>query len=224
MTISWHTLPDERMELYSPIGLRPIDEITGRVPIGWIRPYLDVSDGAGGWRKTDIQAVVTPGGVITYPGLERRSDPAGQPRKYRVRIEAEVYLPLYRAMQDAVEFDAFPYNDTNPPQNFAQIRTTQPQDLILTPLPHYQFPGHIPLLRGEVRDAAGAAVPDVMVTEGTRERVVTDSRGTFALPLRWVAANTQTTIDATDQRTGRTGSITIQFPQDLRTSQTITIA
>ena len=74
-----------------------------------------------------------------------------------------------------------------------------------------------------MQDTAGGTVPDVLVTEGTRERVVTDSRGTFALPLRWVASGTTLVVDATDQRNGRIGTITINFPQDLRTSQTITI-
>jgi hypothetical protein len=212
------------MELYSPIGLKPIDDVTGGAPIGWVRSLLDVSDGAGGWRKGDIDAVMTPSGVITFPGLERRTDASGPPRKYRLRVEAEVYLPLYRATQDAIEFDAYPYNDASPPQNLAQIRASQPQDLILTPMPHYQFPGHVPVLRGQVEDSSGAAVRDAVVTLGMSERVLTDARGTFALPLRWVAPNTQASIDAVDQRTGRTGTITIQFPQDLRTSQTITVA
>lgn len=220
----WRTLTDERIELYSPIGLRLIDELTGRMPVGPIRVTLDVSDGTGGWRTTDIKATVSPNGTITYPRLGRQATVDGPPRRYRIRIEAEVYVPLYRATQDAIEFDTHPYNDANPPRNLAQIRVTQPQDLILTPMPHYQFPGHVPVLRGVVRDAAGKAVADAMVTDGIRERVVTDSRGTFALPLRWATSNPPLTIDASDQRAGRTGSITIQFPQDLRISQTITIA
>jgi hypothetical protein len=221
----WRTQPDERARLHSPIGLRLIDEITGRAPVGWVRTLLDASDGAGGWRDTDLQAVISPAGVVTYPALERRAEVLGQPaRKYRVRIEAQFYVPLFRATQDAVEFDAFPYNHVTPPQNLSQIAATQPQDVVLTPAPHYRFPSHIRLLRGEVVDGAGVPVPDVLVTEGTRERVLTDSRGTFALPLRWVASGATPVIDATDQRNGRTGTITINFPQDLRTSQTITIA
>ena len=220
----WRTLPDERTELYSPIGLRPVDDVTGGAPIGSIRPLLDVSDGAGGWQQTDIRAVFTAGGVIAFPGLERRADAADPARKYRVRIEAEVYVPLYRETQDGIEFDAYPYNEADAPQNLAQIQATQPRDLILAPMPHYPFPGHVPVLRGEVQDASGVAVADATVTQGLSERVLTDARGAFALPLRWVVPNTQVTVDAVHQRTGRTGTITIQFPQDLRTSQTITVA
>src|SRR5688572_20007313 len=101
----WRTLADARTALYSPIALRLIDEITGRVPVGWVRPWLDASDGSGGWRETNINAVISPAGVVTYPALERRAEVLGQlPRRYRVRIEAQFYLPLFRAAQDAVEF------------------------------------------------------------------------------------------------------------------------
>jgi hypothetical protein len=221
--IRWRTLSDERTELYSPIGLRVVDEITGEGPIGWIRSYLEASDGAGGWRKTDVPAVFTLSGVITYPALERSADPLLPPRRYRVRVEAEFYLPLYRATRDAVEFDAFPYDDLHPPQNFSQIKATQPRNLILTPQPHYPFPGHIPVVRGIVKDPAGVSVSDATVSQGGKERVLTDSGGHFALPLRWAATNTQVIIDATDQRSNLAGSITIQFPQDLKKSQTIVV-
>jgi hypothetical protein len=83
---------------------------------------------------------------------------------------------------------------------------------------------HIPVLRGEVVDPAGNPVPNAYVTQGNKERALTDARGTFALPLRWVQANTPTTIDATDQRTGRVGSISIQLPAALNSSQKISIS
>jgi hypothetical protein len=224
MTARWRTLPDERMELYSPIGLKPIDEFTGRAAIGTIRYLLDILESPGVWRETDTKPVVTWGGVVTYPRLERCAEPGGQPRKYRVRVEAEFYRPFYRATADGIEFDAYSYSNTTPPQNLNQIRVSQPKSLILTPLPQYPFPGHVPVLRGAVNDAAGKPVGDVTVSEGTRERVVTDARGVFALPLRWVGSNAQVNIDATDQRKGRSGSITIQLPQDLATSHTISIS
>jgi hypothetical protein len=221
----WRACPGERLELYSPVGLRPVDELTGGAPFGWIRAELDVEDGAGAWRRTDIAPAWSLGGVIIYPGLERHADPASRPsRRFRARIDAEFYVPLYRTSQDAIEFDVFAYNDAIEPGNYAQIRATQPQDVVLTALPSYRFPSHIRVLRGVVQDAAQAPVADVLVAEGARERVVTDSRGAFVLPLRWVAAGAQATIDATDQRTGRTGSITVNVPLDLSTSHTITIA
>jgi hypothetical protein len=129
---TWRTLLGERLELYSPIGLRLIDAFTGAAPIGQIRPFLDVSDGSGGWRPTEIKAVRTPSHVLIYPGLERRAEVIGQPpRRYRVQIEAEGYRPFYRMTLEGrrfngppfyretatgIEFDAFPYNDMTPPQ------------------------------------------------------------------------------------------------------------
>lgn len=222
--LRWHTLGDERMALYSPIGLKPVDRVTGGAPIGWLHVYLEVDDGTGGWRRRDVEAVMSPGSVISYPGLGRRAAPGGAMRRHRVRVETQFYVPLYRATQDAIEFDVFPYDDVDPPQNLAAIRAHQPSELVLAPSPQYAFSSHVPVLRGLVRDAAGAAVPDVLVADGTREQAVTDARGAFALPLRWARSNPAPVIKATDQRGGRAGSVTIQFPQDLRTSQTIIVA
>jgi hypothetical protein len=96
-------------------------------------------------------------------------------------------------------------------------------DTPLLPAPNYPFASHIPVLRGVVVDAAGNPVPNAYVTQGSNERALTDARGTFALPLRWVQANTAVPIDATDQRTGRSGSISIQIPGALNSSQKIPI-
>ena len=56
------------------------------------------------------------------------------------------------------------------------------------------------------------------------ERALTDSQGSFALPLRWLAANAQASVDAVDERTGRTGSIQIELPSSLGQGQTIVIS
>src|SRR5438105_2912627 len=117
--IRHRSLPGELTELYSPIGLLPVDAFTGGAPMGKVSAFLDLQDDNGNWRETGIKEVRTPGGVIAYPGLERRGEVAGKPsRHYRVRIEAELYQPLYLMSEDAIEFDAFPYNDTNPPGNY----------------------------------------------------------------------------------------------------------
>src|SRR5687767_12932981 len=105
-------LPGERWVLYSPIGLRLVDDMTGNMPLGHVRVLLDRRDPAGNWQETKIKAVMTPSGNLTYPGLERHPDLSGPARRYRARIEADLYGPLYRATLDGIEFDAFPYNDT----------------------------------------------------------------------------------------------------------------
>jgi hypothetical protein len=144
----------------------------------------------------------------------------GRPaRRFRIRLTADFYQPLYRASSEGIEFDAFPFNDANPPQVIA----SQIQDAFLTPATNYPFQAHIPVLRGDVRDASGVRVADVLVMEGARERVLTDERGAFALPLRWAPKNGAVAINATDQRNNRAGAININVPADLRNNHTIVI-
>jgi hypothetical protein len=218
--MTFRLLAGETAMLYSPLGLRLVDEFTGNSPLGPVRAFLDRRDDAGVWRATGISSVTTPGGVLTYPGLERRREPAGQPaRRYRVRIEADLYRAFYRAQFDGREFDAFPFNDTTPPSTVAAM----PQEELLVPSSSYPFPTHVRVLRGSVVDAAGDPVADVIVSQGGLERVLTDERGAFALPLRWAQEGVPLPVDAIDQRTGRTGMKNVTLPQDLGSNQEITI-
>ena len=220
--INLRHLPGEGTALYSPIGLRPIDEATGREPFGRLYARLDRSDGGAGWLPVDINTVTTPTGILTYPGLERRRVVAAQPaRQYRVSLTAEFYRPLYRATTDGIVFNAFPYNDTNPPQTITKL----PQDVILIPMPNYPFPTHIPILHGLVTDLlTGEAVEDAMVIQGVTQRALTDERGAFALMLPRTPINAPVPVDAINHRNGRTGTITITLPHDLGQSHTITIS
>jgi len=218
---TWRALAGETSELYSPVGLRLLDELTAKAPIGKTDVYLDILEPNATWRLTDIQAVKTPTGVVTYPGLERHTHVTGlSSRSYRVRLSPEFYVPLYRRKDEGIAFKAFPYNDTHPPQ----VITRFAQDTFLTPAPNYPFAGHVPVLRGVVVDTADKVVPDAVVTQGAKETVLTDSRGTFALPVRWVPPQVPTPIDAVDERTGRVGSINIQLPDALGKNQKITIS
>ena len=214
---TWRLLPGERSQLYSPIGLRLLDEMTGGPPIGRTEAFLDVQEGAA-WRSTEIQAVRTAGGVFAYPGLERRADVTGLPRHYRVRIAAELYRPLYLITQEGIEFDAFPWNDTNPPSQTAH----EPQEVKLVPAPNYPFPPHVPVLRGMVVDGGPASVAYAEVMYVNLERVLSDERGEFALPLRFAPLNVPVTIDAL--RGGLQGSINVTLPAALGKSQTISIS
>jgi hypothetical protein len=217
-SINW---PAETTHLYSSVGLRLVDELTGAAPLGRVSATLDILDPSGKWRPTDISDVRTPSAVVTYPGLGRCADvTVRQPQQYRVRLTADFYIPYYLAATDAIIFTAYPYNDANPPA----VIVKAPTDALLVPAPNYPFATHIPVLRGLVVDTAQKKVPDVLVTQGNSERTLTDSRGTFALPLRWAAADVATTIDANDQRTGRSGSLQIQLPTALNSNQTIGIS
>jgi hypothetical protein len=217
---TWNTQPVELTQVYSPVGLRLVDELTNESPLGAVQATLDILDVAGKWQQTDTQAVVTPSSVIAYPGLERHAVVAGLlPRTYRVRLRADFYIPFYLTNLDGIQFTAYPYNNDNPPA----VIFTQATDTLLLPASSYPFASHIPVLRGVVVDAAGNTIQNAYVTQSTKERALTDSRGTFALPLRWAATNTPIEIDAIDQRTGRTGSISIQLPAALNTNNKIPI-
>lgn len=220
----WRKLSGEHLDLYSPIGLWLVDSFTGKDPMGWIRATLDASDGAGSWLVTDLKPVVTLSGILAYPGLEKRSRVVGQPpRRYRVRLEAEFYLPWYRKNSAGIEFDAHLWNDTIPPQ----VITTQPQKTLLAPASYYPFPPHLLVLRGVVVDSSGAPVADAEVNWSNREQVLTDKRGTFGLPLRLKDKREKTDpqkVDAFDHRKGKTGFITVKFSDAVKSSQTITIS
>lgn len=217
---SWNTTVEERTLLFSPVGLRLVDELTNQAPLGAVYATLDILDSGGKWQQTDVRPVVTPSAVISYPALERRVSVSGVPvQHYRVRLSADFYIPYYLANQEAIPFDAYPYNDENPPAVITRLAL----DTLLLPAPNYPFENHIPVLRGVVVDAAGNPVRNAYVTQSNKERTLTDPRGSFALPLRWIQANTPTEVDAADQRTGRTGSISIQLPAALNASQKISI-
>jgi hypothetical protein len=218
---TWASVPELLTRLYSPIGLRLVDELTNQSPMGAVQAVLDKQDASGNWVETDVDAVLTPSGTFAYPGLERRASVTGVPAQtYRVRISADYYIPYYLTNADGIQFLAYPFNDDNPPAQVAKL----PVDALLLPGPGYPFGTHIPVLRGIVVDAAKNVVPNAYVTQSNTERALTDARGTFALPLRWVQPNTPVPIDATDQRTGRSGSISIQIPADLNSNQTISIS
>lgn len=183
-------LPGERTELYSPIGLIPTDAFTGGAPIGRLRVFLDIRDPGGIWRQTKIEEVRTLGGAIAYPGLGRSARVASPPAplRHRVRLEAEFYQPLYHltlpgGTADGIEFDVFPYNDASPPPNAAKLSIAR--NVMLAPATNYPFPHHVRVLRGVVLDrATNLAVPGAEVSWKPSEFVLTDARGTFALPLR----------------------------------------
>lgn len=217
--ITWRAVPQDNRLLYSPLGLLLVDDLTGQPPVGRIEATLELQDGAE-WRLIDRAPVITASSVLLYPGLGRTTDVTQPPHHYRVRLDAPLYRPLYRANADGIEFDVPPHDDTNPPATL----TDRPTPTVLLPAAHYPFAPYIPVLRGLVQDAGGHPVPDVLVQEALRERTLTDARGAFSLSLRWVPPGTPTLITADDQRNGRAGSITVTLPADLNQSQTISVS
>ena len=218
---TWNPDSSVRSTLYAPIGLLPIDDITGRAPLGALKVYLDAEESVGAWRATDVRALVTRSGVITFPALGRRRDPAAHgPSRFRVRVEAEHYIPNYRRDQNGIEFDAFPYDDNNAPASAPGM----PDPFFLLPGPTYPFPGHLLVLRGVVVDLGGAAVRDAEVTIGATRRVLSDARGSFAISTPRPAAPGPIQVDAADLRTGRVGGAAVPFPPGLAGNVQIVIS
>jgi hypothetical protein len=213
--------------MYSPVWFRPIDAFTEGPPAEPLHVGLDLARN-GGWAATDVEAVVTPSGAIVYPGLGRHREPlTEQPRRYRARFQASVYLPTYRRDRDGLEFIAPLYNDTNPPNALAMPFTVE-----LLPSLRYRFPAGIPILRGQVVAASGAPVADALVETQLnpgpvvrRERTLSESGGGFGLPVRWPVPGVSVVIVATDLRSlpNRTGAIAVQFPGAFGVSHTITV-
>jgi hypothetical protein len=214
----WREVRSEHLALFSPIGLRLIDDFTGRAPLGRVSARLDRQVSAGVWEPTTMDAVLTPSSILTWPGLGRESEPSTAPtRRYRARVEAAQYRPDYLQSLDGREFDAPPWDNDHDPVPV----TTGPQDLYLYPSTGYGFPTWVRVLRGFVEDVTGGPVANVLVHEAAVERTLTDERGTFSLPMRWAASGL--VVDAIDVRTGRTGSHVLNLPSDLQSNVTITI-
>ncbi len=215
-----HPLPGTATRLRSPIGFQLVDDFIQGPPAGEIIPRLDEHDGVA-FRETRTAGVVTPSHVLAYPGLGRQPQVALQtPKTYRVRVEAEFYRPFYRAASDGIVFTVPPYNDAEPPNlplpTFAQ--------LILLPAFHYQYPSHVPVLRGEVIDNQLHPVADALVIDQLfGERTLTDERGAFSLPLRQLGPGIADTITVTD-RLARTGNLPITLPGALASGVLIPIA
>lgn len=238
--IRHRSLPGERYELYSPVGLIPTDTYTGKAPLGRLRALLDARDAGGRWHETEIKEVRTPGGVVAFPGLRRSGNvAAGAARLYRVRVRAEFYLPLYVKTDggtlDGIEFTVFPYNDTNPPANYPKQAADFPAYLVnvlrrvwLVPAPNYPFPGQVFVLRGAVvRAGTGEPVTGAEVSWGNKEIALTAERGAFGLPLRVTKKEHVTDpqqIDARDPRTNQGGSKSVIIPNAVGTNQIITVS
>jgi hypothetical protein len=215
-----HPLLGAATRLYSPVGLQLVDDFTRGAPLGKIRPRLDEGVGTT-FVETTIAGVITPSSVLVYPGLGRQAPVALQPSKtYRIRVDAELYRPFYRAASDGIVFNAPPYDDAEP----TSLPAPTFGQLILLPAFHYQFPPHVAVLRGEVIDNQLRPVADALVIDQLfGERTLTDERGAFSLPLRQLGPGVSDTIDVSD-RLARTGSLAIALPGALASGVLIPIA
>jgi hypothetical protein len=222
----WLRVADDDAVRVSPGWFRLVDDFTQRGPLTRVAVELDQRDPLDStWVAVDMPATVTTAGNIGFPGLERRRSVAGLPaRRYRVRARSAFYVPLYRDLADGIEFLSQPDDPAGPPQPIVR------QDIVLLPAVRYPYAAHLSVVRGLVRDAAGAAVADVVVSTTAHlgaltrtDRTLTDERGAFALALRWIGSAGTADVAALDRRTQRTATIQVTVPAGLSRSQLITI-
>ena len=221
----------ERSVLYSPAWFVPFDEFAGRPRAAGVTVELDrFDDDTDTWQPQDTLPVRTPSAAIAYPGLGRRGGPGAG--RYRARFSAPGYTTLYPADDEpftadalGIEFQAFPYDDTQPPEAPAEPRLVR-----LLPGAAFPYGPGVRTVYGVVVDGATQTpVPNALVTvEGTtrpdgvpwRERTLADAQGNFRLALRWEGGRTEPPdetetfrLDATE-RPDRTGSLEIRLPAD----------
>ncbi|MEV6345877.1 hypothetical protein [Actinoplanes sp. NPDC051851] len=236
-TLIRRPLPDERRLLVSPAWLALVDDHR-RQPYdtGPLAAHLERWDQRV-WVPETARAVRTASGVVAYPGLGRRREPANaEPALYRVRLEAPGYRVLYTpddqldrftADETGREFLAYPYDDRTPPEVSAV-----PETIRLLPGVAYGYTPGTRVIAGVVRrPGSGVPVANVLVaSEGRtaepddapwRERTLTDEAGAFRLALRWAGTPVagdppaeEFTVTATE-RPGRAGRLTLRLPDEL---------
>ena len=210
----------EHSLLSSPIGLQVIDSFSGATPLTAYRTAIDVQVGAD-WVETPIKPTLTPSGVLTLPGLGRRANPTvnNLQQRYRLRIDADEYIPDYRRTVDGFEFLVPPYDDVTPPA----IPNANIRILALNPAPNYAYSGGVRVLHGVVRETNGNPVRDAVLEFQGLDRAMTDDRGEFAFGLRRAPAGGPVVIDVHHDRTVRSQSFTLQLPAALQVNQVLTL-
>ncbi|MCP3143400.1 carboxypeptidase-like regulatory domain-containing protein [Pyxidicoccus xibeiensis] len=204
---------------WSPISLavQPWDHHTHGPPLAAPRLVLEREGPAGTWQRVRTPPVSTPSGILAWSGLEHRRFAQGvAPVRYRLTVDTELYVPAFRESRDDEPLQIQPYDDRGPPPPPAA-----PLRLLLYPSVAYPFEPRIPVLRGTVEDAQHRPVRDALLGHGPRERVLTDAKGAFALPLRQASPGTAS-IHVSD-RQGRADIATITLPQSLTSAVTFTL-
>jgi hypothetical protein len=216
----WRVIEADRRTDYCPIALELRDEFTGGPVIGEAQVSLDIQQGAA-WRPSDRKAARTPGGVFVFTGLGHAVDPAALPSfRVRVRISAAYYRPRYRVAADGLEFDVPAYNDAVPPG----VLPPMPEIVLMLPTSAYPFGAHVRVLRGRVLDPLGDPVTDALIEADGVERVMSDSKGGFSLPLRWQSPTAVVAVTVAHPRSGLAAAVNFNLPSDLIGNHDITIS
>lgn len=215
----WTRQARETVTTGSPIWIRVRDAFTGSPPQGPLTVTLERRVQAE-WVAFTHRLQITAGGDLALVGLGRCRDPATVDT-FTVRIT--VHCP--GTVPEAPDGDAALVRDVSAWSPHAPVTARLPDALRLYPGPGYRFPAGTPLVSGRVtRDGAAADRARVWVTETVHhapvaEEVRTGSDGRFRLPVRWSAG--VTTVNASHG--GHTGTVVISVPDDLSTTQQITL-
>lgn len=194
------------------------DHLAQSSPLGSPRVLLEREGPAGQWRPVPQQATLTPSGLHTWMRLEHRRSAIGAPPVlHRLSVDSELYVAAFRESRDFELFSIQPYDDHTVPPTAAEA----PVRVLLYPSAAYPFEPRIPVLRGWVVSEDGRPVRDALLSHGESERALTDARGQFALPLRFVRPG-PAVIHAKD-RQGHGAIESITVPDSLSTGVTITL-
>lgn len=215
----WQVITGARRVAFAGIALDLRDEYAVTAAFGDIRLTIDLQDGAD-WHETTFRPVRNPGGIYVYTGIGRHVDPAVTAQfRVRVRIEAEFYRPGFQAVDDAIAFDVPTYNDDVPPAFSPLI----PETVLMLPTAGYPFPGHVRRVRGRILDVPGTPMANALVEADGVERVISDERGAFTLPLRWQAPAGVVNVVVAHPRSGLGAHEVFNLPGDLAGNHDITV-
>ncbi|HYD38284.1 MAG TPA: carboxypeptidase-like regulatory domain-containing protein [Allosphingosinicella sp.] len=215
----WRVIEADRRTAYCPIALDLRDEFTGGAVLGRVEIELDLQHGPL-WAPSGHRPVRSPSGLFVFTGLGHAVDPLALPSfKVRVRIAADYYRPAYRTTVDGLEFDVATYNHAVPPA----VSPLMPEMVLMHPNSAYPFGGHLRVLRGRVVDPGGDPVADASIEADGVERVISDDRGAFGLPLRWQAANAAVAVLVDHPRSGLAAAAAFNLPGALTGNHDIQI-
>lgn len=215
----WRVIEADRRTAYCPIALELRDEFTGGAVLGDVQVALDVQQGPI-WAPNERKPTRTASGLFVFTGLGRAADPVALPSfRVRVRISAAHYRPKYRTTADGLEFDVAAYNDAVPPA----VLPLMPEIVLMLPTSAYPFGGHVRVLRGRVLDPLGDPVADALIEADGVERVISDGKGGFSLPLRWQAPAAVVAVTVDHPRSGMGAALNFILPADLIGNHDITI-
>ncbi len=215
----WRVIETDRRKTFCPIALELRDEFSGGAVIGDVQLSLDLQRGTN-WIPIDIAPARTSRGLFVYPGLGRAVDPLALPNfRVRLRVTAAHYRPRYQLNSDGLEFEIATYNDAIPPA----VSPLMPEIVLMLPTASYPFGGHIRVLRGRVIDAGNLPVSNASVEADGVERVISDDKGSFTLPLRWQKKTATVAIQVDHPRSGTGAAASFNLPGALVGNHDITV-